>query len=337
MLIDILYRLGIFTLLIKLNPNRLTVLNYHRVADHRNPKFDTFKPNVSATPDGFAEQMDFLKRYFNLVSIDEVTAWLDGKGVLPKYPALITFDDGYYDNLSNALPVLSQRKIPALIFLTIDFINRLSVPFWDNAACCFYRTRHQQAQLPLFGDREWGDAGERDRVIKEFVEAIKYLPKAQKNETLERLQETLEVSLHREEFSSLFLNWDQVRELNKAGISFGAHTVSHPILTRILLEEARQEISASKTFIEEQLGDPISSFAYPNGQAADFNAEIQTLVKDAGYRSAFTLVDGPNPLEQVKGAPYQINRIFIGHKDSLPRFAAKVSGVHRIVAAMRGR
>lgn len=336
MLIELLYKLGVFNILHKLNPRHLTVLNYHRISDHHAPDFETFKPNVSATPGEFARQMDYLQRHFNIVSIHEMHAWLEGKADLPKYPALITFDDGYYDNLSNALPVLTKRGIPALVFVTTDYINRNKAPFWDMVAFCFYRSKRKMGQLPLLGEREWGTRNSCDALIREFSEAIKYLPAPEKKETLERLQEILEVKIGKGEFSNLFLNWDQVRELRAAGIDIGAHTITHPILTLIPIDAADTEISDSKTMIENQLGERVSSFAYPNGQATDFNDEISGLVRKAGYKSAFSLIDGPSSFKQVKGAPYQIRRIFIGHKDNLQRFAAKVTGIQRIVTAIRG-
>lgn len=329
MLIEFLYRLGIFNTLVKTFPRRLTVLNYHRIADPYDSQFDTFKPNISATPNEFAKQMDYLLRFFNIVSIHQVNDWLDGKIELPKYPALITFDDGYYDNFANAYPVLKERNIPALIFLTTDFINRVNAPYWDRVARCFYHSPQKRANLPLVGERHWENPKQRDELIKQFTESVKYLPEEEKWEAVNQLSKILAVSAD-DDFKDLFLSWGQIREMSKAGISFGAHTVSHPILTRVRREIARQEIVKSKVLIEEQLGASVSSFAYPNGQWGDFDEEIEDMVSEADFKTAFSLIDGPSPLRKVKNQPYQIKRIFISHKDDLPRFAAKVSGMQKL-------
>src|SRR5512140_1008376 len=82
----------------------LTVVNYHRIDYPDRKDFDSFKPNVSATPAEFDRQMDYLAQWFHVVSLKEVVAWLDGEKDLPPYAALITFDDGYLDNYTSAYP-----------------------------------------------------------------------------------------------------------------------------------------------------------------------------------------------------------------------------------------
>jgi Polysaccharide deacetylase len=94
------------------------------------------------------------------------------------------------------------------------------------------------------------------------------------------------------------LTWDQVREMRKDGMTMGAHTISHKILTKINLSEAQWEIEESKHMIEQQLGEPIKHFAYPNGTTADWNPEIIKLVEKAGFETACTTVRGTNPSGQ---------------------------------------
>jgi peptidoglycan/xylan/chitin deacetylase (PgdA/CDA1 family) len=84
----------------------LAVLNYHRIDDPHREGFDSFKPNVSATPHEFARQMAYLAKWFNVVSLQEIVDWLDGRRELPRHAALITFDDGYLDNYTSDYPVL---------------------------------------------------------------------------------------------------------------------------------------------------------------------------------------------------------------------------------------
>src|SRR5512140_2272325 len=76
----------------------LSVVNYHRIDDPQRNDFDSFKPNVSATPEDFDRQMDYLAKWFQVVSLKDVVEWFAGKADLPPYAALITFDDGYLDN-----------------------------------------------------------------------------------------------------------------------------------------------------------------------------------------------------------------------------------------------
>ena len=116
---------------------------------------------------------------------------------------------------------------------------------------------------------------------------MKGLPQIEKQVYAQRLPEALGVSVPEGFFKKLMMNWDQVREMHKGGIEFGAHTMHHPILTRISLDQVRAEVEGSKSRIEKELGEPVLSFAYPNGQSSDLNNPIEKIVAYAGIRSVF--------------------------------------------------
>ncbi len=116
------------------------------------------------------------------------------------------------------------------------------------------------------------------------------------------------------------MDWSDLSFLIKNGIKIGSHTLTHPFLTKIPFEEAKKEIEYSKKMLEDKLGVEVDTFCYPYG---DYNEKIVKLVKDAGYKYAFTTKEGKfNGFEN----PYQINRIFVeGNKlISLPDFLRKV-------------
>jgi peptidoglycan/xylan/chitin deacetylase (PgdA/CDA1 family) len=158
---------------------------------------------------------------------------------------------------------------------------------------------------------------------------MKALPQAEKESHVQRLPEWLGVSIPAGFFRTLMMSWDQVREMQKGGIEFGAHTMSHPILTRIPLEQVRAEVQGSKARIEQELGTPVLGFAYPNGQAADLDERIERIVADSGIRAAFTLLNGPSSRGEVKRNPYAIRRIFISHRHSLAEYAMLLSPINR--------
>lgn len=334
---ELLFRAGLFDAVYRLWPQRLTVLAYHRVTDPHVPGFDTFKSNVSATPAAFAAQMDFVKQRFNVVSMTEVLAWLCGDGALPAKPLLITFDDGYRDNLDNALPVLQQRNLPAVIFLTTDYTGEILPFYWDLIAYCFHHTPRTAVDLPLVGPRQWQrDEKSRARVMAEWLNLLKRAPDEEKWRAVRQLPRALEVPVPADAFAGLHLSWDQVRTLVTSGIEMGAHTQSHPILTRISLEQAQREVTGSKHRIEMEINRPVTTFAYPNGSTADFNPDLQKLLRQEGFEAAFTLVPGPTHPTEVRRAPLAIRRILIHHKDTLPRFAAKVMGLPRGFEPIKG-
>ncbi|MBL8100212.1 MAG: polysaccharide deacetylase family protein [Anaerolineales bacterium] len=313
----------------KLFPNSLTVLNYHRI-DWLENNQDMFQPNISASPQAFDEQMAFVKKWYRVISLQELTDWLLLNKPLPPLAALITFDDGYLDNYTNAFPILKKYDFSAVIYLTSGYIASNRPFYWDLASYCFFHTQTDCVQFPDSTQRRWSTNDEKKEVLKAWIEAMKLLKEGEKQKWVSNLPEALSVSIPHEKFNNVMLNWNQIREMHSAGIEFGAHTVNHPILTRISLLEANQEIMGSKKKIEEELGEPITSLAYPNGMKADFNNDVAYLTKEAGLSTAFTLLSGPTSLSSVKQSPYTIRRIFLSHRHSVAHFSFLLSPFNRI-------
>lgn len=334
-ILNILFRTGVLGALRRMHRNSLTVLNYHRVEDASKPGFNTYKPNVSATPEMFAAQMAYVKRHYNVITCDHLVAWLQRKTKLPPYPALITFDDGYKDNLVHAYPILRQHGLSAIIFLATAYIGG-SIPFyWDYVAYCFYHTQRDSIQLTPFQSVSWSDDRSRDRAISRWIELVKRLPDHDKQEKVRALPAQLNLSVPDHAFAGLCLTWEQVREMQGSGLEFGAHTVNHPILTRVPLSSAAVELADSKSRVEAELGKPVISFAYPNGQAEDFSAGVVELVRKTGFHLAFTLMPGPSRVAVVRENPLTIRRIFLARSDTLPRFAAKLVGGEYLNSVLR--
>jgi peptidoglycan/xylan/chitin deacetylase (PgdA/CDA1 family) len=323
-----LWRSGALMAAHRLWRRRLTVLSYHRVTDSSHP--NVFAPVISATVEGFAEQLAFIGAHFHVIDLDSLAAWLHGDGDLPDYPLLITFDDGYRDNHDSAWPLLQRHGFPALMFLTSRHIGA-DVPFyWDQVAFALAHASASEARLPLLGRRRWSGSPERDVVVRELVGRLKYEPETRKQELLADLQRILNVKAPPGFFQSLHLDWEQVRRMARAGMAFGAHTRSHPILTRLSRSDAEAEIAGAKQDIERELGTPVTAFAYPHGRTGDFNAALEALLRRLGFVAGFTLMDGPAGLGAVRRAPLCIRRVYIDRRDDLPRFAAKLVGAARL-------
>jgi peptidoglycan/xylan/chitin deacetylase (PgdA/CDA1 family) len=318
-------KLGAFSMVSHVTPRVLTVLNYHRVDDVSRPGFDSFVSNVSASPAVFAQQMDYVKRNYNVISCSELNAIRNGECDLPPNPLLITFDDGYYDNYSNAFPILAERKLPAVIFLATDYIDT-DVPFyWDFVAYCFYHTRLTAAVLPLLGNVSWDSNTDKTKLTFRWINVAKRIAEDEKKKRISELAEVLQVDVHSAAFAGLVATWDQVREMNRSGIEMGAHTASHPILTRIPLIQVVDELRGSKGKIEEEIDKQVTCFAYPNGGPDDLSSQIVDMVHQAGFDLAFTLMRGTSTPDQIRNNPLRIHRIYLGSSDTLPRFAAKLS------------
>jgi peptidoglycan/xylan/chitin deacetylase (PgdA/CDA1 family) len=251
-------------------PRRYLVLCYHRVNDDAHPFF----PGVPV--EMFRRQMETLRRNFTVLPLLEL-AERARRNELPRNGVAVTFDDGYRDNYTNAFPVLRDLGLPATIFLTTDAVDRNALLWHDRVFDAFHRTRKPEARPPL----------------AEVLAGLRRSSPEERDLEIDRLLETLEIEPGVPPGWEK-LTWDQVREMASSGISFGAHTIDHPILTFVYEEEARRQIRESKRRIEAELGAPVTMFAYPNGSAADFDRSTQRIVEEEGFSIALTTISGAN-------------------------------------------
>ena len=326
----LLHRIGVFDFARSISPNFLTVLNYHRIDDPSHEDFDTFLPNISATPSDFALQMDYVAQHYNVISGAELVAFVKGKRKLPARAAIITFDDGYLDNYTKAFPILKARNLPAIIFLTTDFIGTGKPFYWDLIAYCFHHTTLEKVDLPYLGSQVWVDESTRAEIMYSWIGLLKELSESEKRKIVDQLPELMKVSVPEDAFGNIMMSWSNARELSENGIEMAGHTVSHPILTRLPPEEASWELINCKRQIEDQINKRVISFAYPNGRSADFNSELIRRVQQAGFEVAFTLLPGQMRYGDIPKNRFAIRRVFLSYKDTFPRFAAKLTGINRI-------
>ncbi len=254
-------------------PRRYLVLCYHRVNDDAHPFFPGIRVDL------FRRQMETLRRNFTVLPLAEL-AERARRDDLPRNGVAVTFDDGYRDNYTNAFPVLRDLGLPATIFLTTDALDRNALLWHDRVFDAFHRARKPEARPPLgavLARLRRSSPEERDREIDRLLEELGIGPGVPQG--WEKL------------------TWDQAREMAPQGISFGAHTIDHPILTFVSEEEAKRQIRESKKRIEAELGSPITMFAYPNGGASDFDRSTERIVEEEGFSLAVTTLAGGNDAE----------------------------------------
>lgn len=307
--------------------DRITVLAHHRVTDEgSSPNFPYFQPNISATPAMFEAQLAYIVEHFNVISVADLAAYVSEGKALPSRPLLITFDDGFLDNYEHAYPALKRRGLPAVIFLMTSRMDNPVPAWWDECAYYFFHTKYGQADLPLIGHQVFPDAAARLAVRNRLTEALKSVPEGEKLTALAAAGEALGVNPPPAD-PNLFVNWDQVRELVNNGVACMPHTVNHPILTRISPAEQYAEIIGSRDRIRDETGQQTVAFAYPNGGAADYDENSLRILQDAGFSVAFTLAPGPMRPGTLRQHPFEIQRVFLSHRDSLERFIFKTMGV----------
>lgn len=310
---------------------RLTVLAYHRVGDYDLDTFPYFAPNISATTAMFRQQMAYVAEHFNVIDLHTLRDYVRGQGDLPERPLLITFDDGYYDNYASAAPILREFNFPAVIFIVTGRMDDQSPLWWDEVAYYFHTTQSRAANLPLIGQVSLTTLDEKGAAMYAYSEALKRLPEDEKHDYVAQLPELLNTAPLQPAEHQMFMNWEQVRELWSDNIVSQPHTHTHPILTRIPLDAARDELQTSAEMIRRETGQDAFAFAYPNGQPADYSPDIMQTMRELNIELGFTLSAGPMPRVDIRQYPLQIRRVFLGIGDTFDVFAAKVMGIPALI------
>jgi peptidoglycan/xylan/chitin deacetylase (PgdA/CDA1 family) len=316
----------------KMLPRHLTVLCYHRIDETVYPELYGYWPNVSASPVTFQSQMAYLQRHYNFVHLDDVQRYLRGDRDLPKRPVLVTFDDGYRDNLTTAAPILAAFGISAVFFIATDYIGgALSFPP-DYASNAVLTSQKQgKVTLPLVGEVDL--AGDRRLIIRPLVQKLKRLTTAETVAVFQDLAAALAVPTWGRAPPGVQMNADDLRALQSKGHVIAAHTESHCNIGAVSLEQARVEFQGSRRILAEILGQPVTSFAFPYGGARDYTRQAEAELRDQGFSSGFAANGGFAFLRELRRRPHAIRRIMIGVNDRGPRFAAKLA----LEARWRGR
>lgn len=263
---------------------RLSILIFHRVL----PATD---PLLPGEPDAvlFEARMRWLAKAFRIIPLAEAARRL-ADGGLPANAACITFDDGYADNATIAAPILAKLELNATFFIATGFLD--GGRMWNDTVIESLRiARGPLFDLGAIGLGEWPCASEAERVasIAALLDRLKYLPQAERQAKADAIAAVAGLSGP----SDLMMTRQQVRELRRHGMSIGAHTVTHPILTALSVEEARKEISDGRQDLEEILKEPVKLFAYPNGRPhRDYNAAHVGMVREMGFDAAVSTAWG---------------------------------------------
>lgn len=262
----------------------LSILIYHRVVSEPDP---LVPEHVCAHK--FDWQLAVLRRWFTVLPLREAVARLRA-GTLPVRAACVTFDDGYADNVTVALPVLRRREVPATFFVATGFID--GGRMWNDSVIETVRkVRGDTLDARSLGldTISISTVELRRRAIGTLLSALKYLPLEERQRRVEQFGAETPGELP----SDLMMTAGQVRELHESGMDIGAHTVSHPILAKLDPERARVEIRDSKRRLEEITGAPVTLFAYPNGKPGlDYRGEHAGMVRELGFEAAVSTAWG---------------------------------------------
>jgi peptidoglycan/xylan/chitin deacetylase (PgdA/CDA1 family) len=284
------------------------VLLYHRI-EHAS----TDPQLLCVSPEHFAEHVELIAERYEPVRLqDLVTALREGE--LPSQAVAITFDDGYADNLAAAKPVLERNGVPATVFVASGWIGGDRMFWWDELEFLLLRPGRLPPVLELetgteilrweLGDEavytreaaaarsHWTvlarhDPGRRQRIYRELCARLRELDELARERVLDSLRLAGEWTVAPNGELPRAMTVEQLRRLAGGEIvDIGAHTVTHPTLSRLEPDMQREEIAGSRQQLEAALGRPITSFAYPYGGTGDFDETTALIVRNAGFDHA---------------------------------------------------
>ncbi|HET9715234.1 MAG TPA: polysaccharide deacetylase family protein [Pseudolabrys sp.] len=251
---------------------------------------------------------------FEIISLDAVPFRLREKDTGRPF-AVLTFDDGYRDNVEHAWPVLKRHAAPWTLFVTTDFASGQGRLWWLELEKAVIRL--DQVKVSLNGcslEMPTRSPEEKRRVFERLFRRLRSGSEEELRATTARL--CTEAGLLLEELvPKLCLSWDELRSLaREPDVSIGAHTRSHFMLARHDISTAEREIFESKSILQNRLGVPIRHFAYPGGDRSCAAAREFEVAGQAGYTTALTTRPGhlfPHNLKQLHALPrVSVNGLF---------------------------
>jgi len=275
----------------------VAVLCYHGVRpddlDARNLPFRSLHVRASE----FEEHCSILSRLFHPISVQQWISNIKNGTSLPARPVLATFDDGYRNIFTVARPILERHQIPALIFACSEPVIHRRLQWYDVVA------------------RVHGEGA---------VEELKKSPfavfQSRQQEWHQRAEESDPCAL---------MTVDELRTLSKTpGFEIGGHSAEHPILSRLSREEQRKQIFENKAALESWTGRSVETFAYPNGGAGDYDENSVSLLRECGFKLAFTTRPGFATNEEPD---FEKSRFFMVEGISGPELAHRLTYTWRSV------
>lgn len=302
------------------------ILMYHRVIPHP-PSRVPGQAALEVTPGQFEDTIEFFtQRNYEFISLDELQHRLENPRTQSNKFVLITFDDGYLDNLLYAYPILEKQQIPFTIYIATNFPDRTAILWWyllddlilsnDHLA---FEWEEKTLKLDCSSPENKKVASLQLRRIIKYSHQKDYLP------NIKRIFEPHGIDLYRKT-EELALDWEQIRHLSQDPlVTIGSHSMNHYILKNLPEETARKEILVSKQTIETQIGVPVKHFAYPFGESNEAGKREFQLVKECGFKTAVTT---------------RFANIFPAHKDHLeclPRYdMPSIGDSERLSLAING-
>lgn len=274
--------------------NSPAILMLHRVGNRDSARIPANQNMVITVNELSSFILECKKHGWVFLSIDDLVYRIKNK--LPIRKSLVlTFDDGYLDNLRHAAPVLIEHNVPFIVYISTAFIGTSSIPWWYKLEDILASSEAvslltgQEIRIETIADKQNAFMLIRDKLMESkesFDEYVDWINSY-----------SIDFSL---ESKNIFMNWDEIRELSLLPYaSIGCHTTTHPVMSYISKKQLDSEISQSLSLLQAQLGIEIRHFAYPFGGYREASHREYRLVADYGFDSAVTTNLSPLNTEQI--------------------------------------
>ena len=311
------------------------VLMMHRFADPN-------RGNSGHDAETLRAHLAYLRRMrYDLVGLSELVARLEARDDRLAKTVAFTIDDGYADYATIGAPVFEEFDCPATVFIVTGIADDRGWYWWDRLRVALETASRKRLAIELGGAPlrlDWTDSAGAARAARTIVDRMKLVPDAERRRVLDEVPSLVEADVPATppaRYESM--TWDEIRACARGVTTFGAHTVSHPILSRTDDTVARSEIETSWRRLSEETSAAIPVFCYPNGGFGDVTERETTILSRVGLTAAVTSRPGyasPAAFHEAPDARYLVPRFPYGGDTT--ELVQVVSGVERVKLALRG-
>jgi len=288
---------------------RILIVSYHRVVDDFTGELQRSIPGLLISKETFRRHLEEANRAgYAFATLEEALEVMEGRRKATRDLCVVTFDDGYRDVYRHGFPILKAMGIPATIYLPADYVGT-ERRFDHDRLFHLIRMLQDRRIEPLYETLPPWSAGLIAPVLAGSIplsaaldDFIAYHRGAMLRATIDGLERQLGSVGRALPEQGDVIDWEEAREMSRSGISFGAHTLKHTVLTLEPVEQVRAEVEGSRDILQRELGQQVVDFAYCNGWYSDV---VIRVLREAGFRSAVTTEDLPNV---IGGDPFTLKR-----------------------------
>ena len=295
------------------------IVTYHRVLpSHKIKTSNSPNRGLIVTTERFDQQMRYLSEKYHMIPMDELPNQLTSSS---DFAVAVTFDDGYKDNLTYALPILKKYNIPATIYVTTRFQEGDCRMWWyELEELC---DSHTSIKFTAKGEEynfSMQDPIQKKRCFHKIHNLIQSLPENEQ----EILMDIIRQGRKPRHYTDYCLNWEEIHQLDREPlITIGAHTHSHVNLKKLTIDDLKKEIQKNNLLLGDHLGHPIEHFAYPYGTSNEAGNREYSVAASYGFKTAVT-----NMCDSIKNDSqvFCLPRYSVLERDNLLKLDIKLSG-----------